>query len=970
MTVYAIGATSLTGGGSGALDAIYADDIHNGDPAFVFVQDDALYHYVADMTSGEAESSPDIIAPDEESDGVAYTGDARWILINVYNAVGISGTPIANDIARFTDGSTIEGRSYAELKADLNLEIGTDVLAQQTIGIADDNLLEVDGSPNDNEYAKFTANGLEGRSYAELRSDINVEDGADVTDAANVNAVEADPIVGAVTGIVKADGGGNISAAVSNTDYQAVPSEGAFANGDKSKLDGIEALADVTDAANVNAVEADPVVGAVTGLVKANGAGSISAAVENTDYQGVPLEGAFADGDKTKLDNIEALADVTGSNPPQAHKDSHDPEDGSDALDTAAPAELAGVQAAAAGSSHSLARADHAHQIQHGISDNHLVTVDSADAASGEYAKFTASGLESKSFSEVRGDLNVEDGADVTDATNVDASGAVMESDFNAKGDILVATADNTPAVLGVGTNDYVLTADSSEASGVKWAVASGSGGLSWSKISSNTNAVKDNGYLIDASGGNVTLTLPATPSEGDSVGVCDAMNSATTNVITVGRNGNNIEGAASDLVIDVNGSGMTLVYVDATRGWEIVSEIGTGIDLGGVTDGNVPFNSSGGFADSPLSTDGTDVTATGNIEGATITQNGETVIDESNPVYQVNLLTNSGWGVFSNADDLYTTAGTVPAVGDAYDLTTNGSFSSDSDWTKGGNWTIAGGKAVATAANAGTSIRQDVSGLTIGKLYEVTVICDTLTSGTYATVNLTGTTIYGPDENSTGTTNLVFEATATTETIGVISTTTTTTATFTDISLHEVTPGITSGTAGPDGWYKQATDISLYRQHNDGETLTKDGSFYSLKIVTTAAKYFFWPSGGKDTNAEWYQRFAGRTVTFGAWVKCSVADTIRLEVYDGSAYNITSAQNSGTGWEWLEVTGTVINTPNAFIINFHLDAAATAYISQPHARLRQPHRRGELRPAAGGDCVVGGSFFSHRLFWLSISCR
>ena len=66
MTVYAIGATSLTGGGEGALDAIYADDIGNGDPAFVFIQDDALYHYVADSTSGAAESSPDVIAPDEE----------------------------------------------------------------------------------------------------------------------------------------------------------------------------------------------------------------------------------------------------------------------------------------------------------------------------------------------------------------------------------------------------------------------------------------------------------------------------------------------------------------------------------------------------------------------------------------------------------------------------------------------------------------------------------------------------------------------------------------------------------------------------------------------------------------------------------------------------------------------------------------------------------------------------------------
>jgi len=48
---------------------------------------------------------------------------------------------------------------------------------------------------------------------------------------------------------------------------------------------------------------------------------------------------------------------------PGAHKDSHDPEDGSDALDTAEPVKVGAANAE--GSSHSLARADHVHEREH-----------------------------------------------------------------------------------------------------------------------------------------------------------------------------------------------------------------------------------------------------------------------------------------------------------------------------------------------------------------------------------------------------------------------------------------------------------------------------------------------------------------------------------------------------------------------------------------------------------------------------
>ena len=101
----------------------------------------------------------------------------------------------------------------------------------------------------------------------------------------------------------------------------------------------------------------------------------------------------------------------------------------------------------------------------------------------------------------------------------------------------------------------------------------SGGRGLSWSKVTANTTAKNGNGYLIYASAA-LTVTLPASPSEGDKVGICDAKSTASQYVLTIARNGNNIEASAQDLIIDTDGSGFELVYVDSTVGWKIVSEI------------------------------------------------------------------------------------------------------------------------------------------------------------------------------------------------------------------------------------------------------------------------------------------------------------------------------------------------------------------------------------------------------------
>jgi hypothetical protein len=92
---------------------------------------------------------------------------------------------------------------------------------------------------------------------------------------------------------------------------------------------------------------------------------------------------------------------------------------------------------------------------------------------------------------------------------SLDDPNAIQNSIVDAKGDIITATADNTPARLAVGANNTVLTADSSTSTGLKWATpAAGGKVLQVVQVTTSTTVINSTTTYADTG-----LTASITPS-------------------------------------------------------------------------------------------------------------------------------------------------------------------------------------------------------------------------------------------------------------------------------------------------------------------------------------------------------------------------------------------------------------------------------------------------------------------------
>lgn len=145
-------------------------------------------------------------------------------------------------------------------------------------------------------------------------------------------------------------------------------------------------------------------------------------------------------------------------------------------------------------------------------------------------------------------------------------AGLTANADFNAKGDLLTATADDTPSIQGVGGDGEVLTADSGEADGIKWAVPAG-GGVSYTELA-GTVTTASNGWGV-GDGAWYDWDLSGTLPEGTETAEIHVVKNGASDSIGVRADGSALARSGTVLKAQIY---TVMVEVESTRIIELMS--------------------------------------------------------------------------------------------------------------------------------------------------------------------------------------------------------------------------------------------------------------------------------------------------------------------------------------------------------------------------------------------------------------
>ena len=169
------------------------------------------------------------------------------------------------------------------------------------------------------------------------------------------------------------------------------------------------------------------------------------------------------------------------------------------------------------------------------------------------------------------------------------ANGGTGQTSLTAN-NVIIGNGSSAVTFVAPSTSGNVLTSN-----GTTWTSAVlPAGGLTYVYKTANYTTQDKEGVLTNTTGGAFTVTLPATPATGAQVVIADAGAFWGTNNLTVGRNGSTIGDLAQDLVCDITGASVQLVYDGTT--WEVYAQIGGNGGNAAVTNASNTFTAAQTF--------------------------------------------------------------------------------------------------------------------------------------------------------------------------------------------------------------------------------------------------------------------------------------------------------------------------------------------------------------------------------------
>ena len=510
------------------------------DPKAVFAAGSSIR--ASDLNANVEQALFGIHELQEQGSGASYSvGDGGLTEKNFTSALNTKLTGI--EASATADQTASEIRTLVESASDSNVFTDADhtkLNAIEASATADQTAAEirtlVESATDSNVFtdadhtklnaieASATADqtNAEIRAAVEAASDSNVFTDADHT---KLNAIEASATADQTGAEIK-------------TAYEAESNTNAYTDAEKTKLSGIATSAnnysissDLLDEDNMatNSATKVPSQQSVKAYVDANG-GGISNVVEDTtpqlggnlDVQASEITTSTTNGNVKLTPNGTGLLEVKGNTNPGT------------------------IQLNCENNSHGVKIKGPAHS----AAASYTLTLPNTDGSANQVLKTDGSGnldwvaqttdtntqlsnAEVRTAVEAASDSNVftdsdhskldgiEANADVTDATNVNAAGAVMNSDLDGKGELLVGDGSGDPSALAVGTNGYILKADSSTATGLTWAAAGAGGDVNQNAfsnfaVSGQTTVAADSATdtVTLVGGTNVTITTNATNDE------------------------------------------------------------------------------------------------------------------------------------------------------------------------------------------------------------------------------------------------------------------------------------------------------------------------------------------------------------------------------------------------------------------------------------------------------------------------